>query len=138
MTRDLRIEVVYPVEIARVWRALTEPQSLREWLMDNNFEARVGHRFEFRTHGRPGFSGVIPCEVLEVEEPRLLSYTWGRTDSIVTFRLAQTEKGTRLQLNHRGFSGVRGIAMLLVLGRGWKSKLQVRLRRVVQGFSTQR
>ncbi len=132
VTRDLRMEVTYPDEITRVWRALTDPQALKEWLMDSNFEPRVGHRFEFRTKPRRGFSGVIPCEVLRVEEPRLLSFTWGRSDSIVTFRLEEIENGTRLHLKHEGFSGVRGIAMLLVLGRGWKSKLRLQLAQSLQ------
>jgi len=138
MTRALNIEVTYPEDIARVWRALTDRKALSEWLMDSNFEPRVGHKFEFRTQPRPGFSGVIPCEVLEVEEPRLLSFTWGKADSIVTFRLEETEQGTRLQFRHQGFSGVRGIAMLLVLGRGWRSKLTVRLRQALERWSALR
>jgi len=138
MTRALNIEVVYPEDIARVWRALTDRKALSEWLMDSNFEPRVGHKFEFRSRPRPGFSGVIPCEVLEVEEPRLLSFTWGRSDSIVTFRLEETEQGTRLYLSHQGFSGLRGIAMRLLLDRGWKSKLTVRLRQALQRWSAPR
>jgi uncharacterized protein YndB with AHSA1/START domain len=127
MKRETNLDIVYPHEIERVWRAITDPKSLSEWLMENNFEARVGHRFEFRTEPRPGFSGVIPCEVLRVEEPRLLACSWGRSDSIITFQLEPTENGTRLKFTHQGFFGAKGIAMLLVLGRGWKSKLGQRL-----------
>jgi len=131
VTRDLRMEVTYPDEITRVWRALTDPAALKEWLMDNNFEPRVGHRFEFRVSSRRGSRGVIPCEVLEVEAPRLLSFTWGGRDSVVRFELEELGTGTRLHFQHEGFSGARGLAMLLVLGRGWKSKLRLRLPRAL-------
>ncbi len=132
MTRDIRMEVIYPDEITCVWRALTDPRALKDWLMDSNFEPRVGHRFEFRTKPRRGFSGVIPCEVLQVEAPKLLSFTWGGSNSIVTFQLEEIENGTRLHFKHEGFSGARGIAMLLILGRGWKSKLRLRLAQSLQ------
>jgi len=132
MTRDIRMEIIYPDEITRVWRALTDPRALKDWLMESNFEPRVGHRFEFRTKPRRGFSGVIPCEVLQVEVPKLLSFTWGRSNSIVTFQLEEIENGTRLHFKHEGLSGARGIAMLLILGRGWKSKLRLRLAQSLQ------
>lgn len=126
------MEVIYPDETSRVWRALTDPRALKDWLMESNFEPRVGHRFEFRTKPRRGFSGVIPCEVLQVEAPKLLFFTWGRSNSIVTFQLEEIENGTRLHFKDEGFSGARGIAMLLILGRGWKSKLRLRLAQSLQ------
>jgi uncharacterized protein YndB with AHSA1/START domain len=48
MNRDLRFEVTYPHPPEKVWRALTDPQAIAQWLMKNNFEARVGHKFQFR------------------------------------------------------------------------------------------
>jgi uncharacterized protein YndB with AHSA1/START domain len=69
---------------------------------------------------------------LQVEAPKLLSFTWGRGNSIVTFQLEEIENGTRLRFKHEGFSGARGIALLLILGRGWKSKLRLRLAQSLQ------
>ena len=66
MKRDLHFEVTYPHPPERVWRALTDPAAMREWLMDNTFaEARVGHQFQFRTTPRPGFNGIVYCEVTD-------------------------------------------------------------------------
>lgn len=49
----------------RVWRALTDPDELEAWLMENDVEPRVGHRFQFRDEPKPGWRGVVDCEVLE-------------------------------------------------------------------------
>jgi len=76
MTRDLRFEIVYPHPPERVWRALTDPRALADWLIDNDSEPRAGHRFQFRTRPAPGFDGVVRCEVVEVEAPYRLAYTW--------------------------------------------------------------
>ena len=76
MKRDLAFEVVYPHPVERVWRALTDRAALAEWPMANDFEPRVGHRFQFRTRPAPGFDGIVRCEVVTLEEPRRLAYTW--------------------------------------------------------------
>jgi uncharacterized protein YndB with AHSA1/START domain len=127
VSRALRFETIYPHSPERVWRALTSSTELAEWLMDNDFEPRVGHKFHFRTKARVGFNGIIPCEVLEVEEPRLLSFAWGTEESVVRLTLEPTSGGTRLILQHEGFRGLRGLAMHWVLGHGWRSKIEQRL-----------
>ena len=76
MTRTLRKQAYYPHPPEAVWIALTDPQALAEWLMPNNFKPVVGHRFRFHVDPMPGFSGISECEVLEVEAPRRLVYTW--------------------------------------------------------------
>src|SRR5947209_632169 len=107
MNRDIVLEVTYAVAPQFVWRALTDPALLREWLMDNDFRAEVGARCEFRMPPKPGFSGVVRCEVMEVDPPRRLVYTWdgggswGKT--IVAWTLEQEAGGTRLRLEHKGF-----------------------------------
>jgi uncharacterized protein YndB with AHSA1/START domain len=80
MRRDLRIEKVYPHPPAKVWRAITTREALAEWLMENDFELKVGHRFQFRTEPAPGFDGIVNCEVLEIEEERRLRYLGGWAD----------------------------------------------------------
>lgn len=125
--RELHFEVVYPSPPEEVWRALTDPEELASWLMENNFAPSVGHKFQFHLKSRFGFRRAIECEVLEVDEPKTLSYRWGKEGSVVTFRLKPTAEGTRLHLEHKGFGGVRGKTLAWMLGRGWKRKIFVRL-----------
>jgi uncharacterized protein YndB with AHSA1/START domain len=122
MPRDLRFDIRYPYPPALVWEALTDPKAIREWLMENDFEARVGHRFRFRTKPAPGFDGIVHCEVLEVDPPRRLRYSWrgGPIDTMVTFTLAPDGDGTRLQLDHTGFRGAHALLVSFILGSGWK------------------
>ncbi len=123
MSRDLRIEIEYPHDPSKVWRALTSSAALAEWLMPNDFEPRIGHRFTLRTDPAPGFDGIVHCEVLELTEPRKLSYTWvgGPLDTIISFELAATAKGTRLVVTQTGFDGFRASLVRLILKSGSKS-----------------
>src|SRR5690606_4844413 len=101
---DLKFEVIYPAAIPVVWRALTDPQELSEWLMPNDFRPVVGHRFTFVTAPRPDFDGIVRCEVKAVQPESLLSYSWvgGGIDTIVEWRLAAHGSGTALTLIHSG------------------------------------
>jgi uncharacterized protein YndB with AHSA1/START domain len=91
----------------KLWRALTQPHLIEEWLMKNDFSPRVGHRFNL--HGDWG--GVLDCEVLVVEPNRELSYTWNfahddaayNLQSVVTFTLTPTPTGTLLRMEQTGF-----------------------------------
>jgi uncharacterized protein YndB with AHSA1/START domain len=92
----------------KVWRALTNPELLAEWLLPVVEGAlEPGAAFTFKTQPYPGWNGIVNCRVLEIEEPRRLSYTWVvgdmDLDTIVTFTLAPTESGTRLSLVQSGF-----------------------------------
>lgn len=124
---DITLEKFYPHPPERIWRALTDPDELEAWLMENDFEPRVGHRFQLRGEPKPGWRGIVDCEVLEVDEPRRLSYSWlGGEDgepTVVTFTLTPVEGGTRLRLEHTGFRGLGGFFTRFVLSRGWKKKL---------------
>lgn len=123
--KDLRFEVIYPASVAAVWRALTDPAELAEWLMPNDFRAVVGHKFEFSTDPRPGFDGIVRCEVTDVQPERRLAYTWvgGGIDTVVEWDLVPHGTGTSLTLTHSGFAGVRGYLVGRILGSGWKSKI---------------
>ena len=91
-------EVPHPPE--RIWRALTQPHLIEEWLMKNDFKPVVGHRFDLRADW-----GVVGCEVLAVEPNKTLSYAWGVHDlkSVVTWTLTPTSTGTRLRMEQTGF-----------------------------------
>lgn len=100
-------ELYLPHTPEQVWRALTDSAALECWLMPNDFAARVGHRFTFRTTTVPPyFDGVVHCEVTEVEPPARLAYTWAGgpiTGTVVSFALRQHGEGTHLRLEHAGF-----------------------------------
>jgi uncharacterized protein YndB with AHSA1/START domain len=104
-TRSVVIERDMPHPPEKVWRALTAQPLIEDWLMANDFEAKVGHRFTLRTQPVGGWNGIIDCEVLAVEPPERLSYTWASMglESVVTFTLAPTASGARLRMEQSGF-----------------------------------
>lgn len=117
----------------QVWRALTDRELLATWLMPNDFEPRVGHRFAFQTEPVPaqGFDGVVHCEVLELVEPERLRISWsgGNLDTTVTWSLVPEGRGTRLFLTHEGFDGddPGQQATRRILEGGWTGHLARRL-----------
>jgi uncharacterized protein YndB with AHSA1/START domain len=105
LTRTLTIERELPHPQEKVWRALTEGQLIQEWLMSNDFQPVVGHRFTFRSTPVPNWNGVIDSEVLVVEPKSRLSYSWGTLglESVVTWTLTPTGGGTHIRMEHSGF-----------------------------------
>ena len=91
-------EVPFPPE--KIWRALTQPHLIEEWLMKNDFKPVVDHRFSLRADW-----GAVDCQVLAVEPDKKLSYTWAAygLESVVTWTLAATGSGTRLRMEQSGF-----------------------------------
>ena len=90
----------------KVWRALTDPVLLAEWLLPVvDLELETGAAFTFRTHPMPGWDGIVNCRMLEIEAQRKLSYAWvvGDMDTVVTFTLTPTASGTLLSLVQSGF-----------------------------------
>lgn len=91
----------------KVWRALTNPALLGEWLLPvTGLELEDGAAFTFKTRPYPGWDGTVHCRFVEIDEPRKLSYTWvvsGMLDTVVTFTLVPTAAGTRLLLVQSGF-----------------------------------
>jgi uncharacterized protein YndB with AHSA1/START domain len=109
MTETLAVvverDIPFPAE--KIWRALTQPHLIEEWLMKNDFAPVVGHRFNLRGE----WGGVLDCEVLVVEPNKSLSYTWNFAhedaafdlQSVVTMTLAPTRTGTLLRMEQAGF-----------------------------------
>jgi uncharacterized protein YndB with AHSA1/START domain len=104
-TRSLVIEKEMPYPLEKVWRALTQGALIKEWLMDNDFQPIVGHKFNFRSTPMPNWSGVIDCEVLVVEPNKKLSYSWSSMGlgSVVVWTLIATEGGTLVRMEQSGF-----------------------------------
>jgi uncharacterized protein YndB with AHSA1/START domain len=106
-TRSAVVEREIPHPPEKLWRALTQPHLIEEWLMKNDFKPVVGHGFKLRGE----WGGVLDCEVLAVEPNRTLSYTWDfkhedaayDLKSVVTFTLTPTDTGTHLRVEQAGF-----------------------------------
>jgi uncharacterized protein YndB with AHSA1/START domain len=103
--RSLVIEREMPYPPEKIWRALTQGELIKEWLMENDFQPAVGHKFKFRSTPMPNWSGVIDCEVLIVEPNTRLSYTWGSLglESVVNWTLTPTKNGTLVRMEQSGF-----------------------------------
>src|SRR3979409_1637864 len=91
-------EIPYPPE--KIWRALTQPHLIEEWLMKSDFKPVVGHRFDFCAHW-----GAVDCQVVAIEPNKTLSYTWAAygLESVVTWTLTPTSTGTHLRMEQSGF-----------------------------------
>ena len=93
----------------KVWRALTDPALLAEWLLPVfDLALEPGAAFVFKTQPYPGWDGTVNCRMVEIDPLRKLSYTWVvgnmQIDTVVTFTLAPTASGTRLSLVQSGFT----------------------------------
>ena len=99
-TRSVVVERDIPFPPEKIWRALTQPHLIEEWLMKNDFRPDVGHRFNLR-----GDWGQVDCEVLELEPNKMLAYTWNAMglESVVTWTLTPTRAGTHLRMEQAGF-----------------------------------
>src|SRR6478609_8985842 len=110
MSRTIQRELLVPQAREQVWRAITDSETLAEWMYPNDFEPRVGHLFTFRVPPNPkvNFDGlVIHCEVLECDPPSELVFSWsaaGLVDTRVSFRLESQGEGTRVLFEHSGFA----------------------------------
>lgn len=106
--RSVVVERDFSFPPEKLWRALTQPHLIQEWLMKNDFEPSVGHRFNLTGD----WGGVLDCEVLEVEPNETLAYSWNykhddpnfNLESVVTFTLTRTATGTHLRMEQSGFN----------------------------------
>jgi uncharacterized protein YndB with AHSA1/START domain len=124
---DIRIVRHYPHSPAKVWRAVTDPALIPLWTATGaggrpeGFAATAGTKFRFVAKPKPGWSGVVNCEVLEASEPTLLRYSWAGDDggdvTEVAYLLEPHDGGTRFTYTHTGFTGVGGAFMAKLLGR---------------------
>ncbi|MGV3620919.1 MAG: SRPBCC family protein [Archangium sp.] len=101
---SFEFELRHPPE--KVWRALTNPVLISEWLLPvANLKLEAGSEFRFQAPPQPNWDGTVNCKYLEIEREKKLSWSWivGDIDTVVTFTLAPTSAGTRLSLVQSGF-----------------------------------
>ena len=101
----LEFDLSHPPE--KVWRALSDPALLTEWLLPViDLKLEKGASFTLKTQPQPGWDGTVNCRFLEIEPQKKLSYTWIVGDfinTVVTFTLARTKSGTLLSVVQSGF-----------------------------------
>ena len=106
-TESISFEFDLPHPPEKVWRALTDPALLAEWLLPVvDLQLERGKAFTFKTQPYPGWDGTVNCRFVEIEAQRKLSYTWDVPflKTVVTFTLTPTASGTRLSLVQSGFN----------------------------------
>jgi uncharacterized protein YndB with AHSA1/START domain len=132
---DIRIVREYPHSPEKIWKLLTQPDLIPLWTSTGRggrpigLSPVVGTRFRYIANPMPGWDGIVDCEVLEVREPYLLTYSWlgGDKDNLTTVRniLERLAHGTRFTWEHTGFTGVGGFFVSMVLNRVRRKMLDV-------------
>jgi uncharacterized protein YndB with AHSA1/START domain len=102
-TLSVVVERELPYPAGKIWRTLTQPHLIEEWLMKNDFKPLVGHKFSLRMDPQPNWNGVIDCQVLVVEPNKTLSYAWGALGLESAVTLTPTPTGTHLRMEQTGF-----------------------------------
>ena len=91
----------------KVWRALTDPVLLNEWLLPViDFKLETGAEFTLSAPPQPGWDGKVTCRLVEFEAEKKLTYTWvvgDFIDTVLTFTLTPTPSGTLLSIVQTGF-----------------------------------
>jgi uncharacterized protein YndB with AHSA1/START domain len=133
----IEVEEFLPSSPAKIWRVLTEPELIARWLMENDFQAIVGHQFQMRGIPVPavGFSGLVASEVLDLETEKLLRISWrdahsgNSLNSTVTWSITAEDPGTRLFLVHEGFdpNEPTHVASHRIMSSGWRNQVLPRL-----------
>ncbi len=138
-----------------MWRALTHPALLGSWFMQNNLEPVLGHGSTFWMNPQKGWDGITHCCIIRLDALKCLAYTYRgsasgektlararvnteltdapgkhiftQPDTVLSFTLEKIRGGTRLLLEHSGFTGLKLVIVSLVMGMGWKKQLHKKL-----------
>lgn len=124
MKKNIRKERHFPFTCDQVWLALTDAEQISSWLMPTrDFKAVKGHKFMLQAKPMGKWDGKIYGEILTAERPERLSYTWKgdqmKSNTILTWTLSATDKGTLLVLEHTGFEGFGDVVLGIFHAMGW-------------------
>ncbi|WP_430907281.1 SRPBCC family protein [Maribacter sp. 2-571] len=126
MKDHITLKRTYACTVDRLWRALTDPEAMSQWLMPCDIAPVIGHKFQFRTEPQRGFDGIVHCEVLEVLPKKRLVFSWcnGKLDTKVSFELKDKGDTVDLYFKHSGFSGIfERVFVRQILANGWRKKI---------------
>ena len=141
ITRAVVVERHVPHSLDRVWRAITQAPLLDDWLMANDFQPRVGHRFTFHMAPMQGWNGVTDCEVISVVPREELAYTWNASGAeaatglktVVKWTLEAFDGGVLVRMEQSGFRE-QDQRNFMGAKYGWERNLG-ELERVVAGLA---
>ncbi|NKB59567.1 MAG: hypothetical protein GKS00_24875 [Alphaproteobacteria bacterium] len=128
MKFDISFERVYLHPPEKVWRALIDPTALGEWLMETDFEPKVGRNFRMWCEDGAGGTDTYHCVLLEYDPPNRMLWSWllaGRQDAgetFVEFRIEPVAGGTKVTINH---TGDRDAETIESFKGGWPYKLDL-------------
>ncbi|GIP03505.1 MULTISPECIES: SRPBCC domain-containing protein [Paenibacillus] len=127
MSLSLSMDFPFKTSIEKLWLAITDSNQLAKWITENDFKPVVGHRFQFRHEPSEWWDGIVEGEVLIVDEPNLLSYTWATGEERHTVTLTLQDLGggkVNLHLEQIGFSNVHGLEGAKHGWSAWVAKLE--------------
>ena len=127
--RSIVVERLMPHPPEKIWRALTQAHLIEQWLMQNDFEPRLGAEFMFQAKPMGDWDGTVRCVVTAFDPPRRLAYSWkggsvsnpkhgSALDSVVEWVLSPEPTGTRVRMEHSGF-GPRNEMAFEAMSSGW-------------------
>ena len=107
-TDSIAFELDLKHQPTKVWRALTDPVLIEEWLLPGvgqKLELQTGAAFTFQTQAYPGWDGTVSCRLIDIDAPKKLTYAWGvpGLDTVMSFTLTETSSGTLLSIVQSGF-----------------------------------
>jgi uncharacterized protein YndB with AHSA1/START domain len=132
--RSIIVERLMPRPPQKIWRALTQAHLIEQWLMQNDFEPRLGAEFIFQAKPMGDWDGTVRCVVTTFDPPRRLAYSWkggsvsnpkhgSALDSVVEWVLSPKPTGTRVRMEHSGF-GPRNEMAFEAMSSGWPRGLE--------------
>ena len=102
---------------AKVWRALTQPEALKQWMAPDaafaipvaETDLRVGGRYHVVMKSPDGEEHDVSGVYREIVASKRLVYTWAwkstpERESLVTWELRAADGGTELTLKHEQFA----------------------------------
>ncbi|MFS0728195.1 SRPBCC family protein [Paenibacillus sp. 1P07SE] len=127
MSLKLEMDFLYTTTIEKLWTAITDASKLEKWVLPNNFKPVVGYQFQFRNQPNEYWDGIIDGEVLVVDPPNRLSYSWavGEEKHTVNWTLRDLGDGNvNLHLEQTGFSNPYGLAGAKQGWSAWSAELE--------------
>lgn len=127
MSFTLNMDFQFETTVEKLWSALTDPRKLAKRIADNDFKPVVGHRFQFRHQPNEYWDGIVNSEVLAVEEPRRLSFSWEVGDERHTVTLTLDDLGNgkvHLRLEQTGLSNKAALSGAKYGWTAWGEKLE--------------
>jgi uncharacterized protein YndB with AHSA1/START domain len=132
------LERTFNAPVARVWRALTDVDQMREWYFDlKEFKPEVGFEFGFVVE-HEGNTYDHRCRITEVIPQKKIAYSWRyhghEGNSLVTLELFPEGEKTRLKLTHEGLDTFPKTAAFARenFEKGWTAIIGIELRQFLE------